>query len=47
MMRIDWYDPAREDLDDLVLYISKDSPLLRPAFRRAYLTRHTATERFP
>ncbi len=25
MMRVEWSDPAREDLDDLVRYISKDS----------------------
>ncbi len=47
MMRIDWTDPAREDLDDLVRYISKDSPYYARLFAERILRATRRLTDFP
>lgn len=47
MMRVEWSEPAREDLDDLVRYISKDSAYYARLFAERILLTTRRLKDFP
>lgn len=47
MMRVEWSEPAREDLDDLVRYISKDSAYYARLFAERILHATRRLRDFP
>lgn len=46
-MRVDWSDPARDDLDDLVGYISRDSAFYAQAFAKRVVQATRRLRDFP
>jgi plasmid stabilization system protein ParE len=47
MMRVEWSDFAREDLDDLVRYISRDSPFYARRFGEKVVLATRRLREFP
>lgn len=47
MMRVEWSDPAHDDLDDLVRYISKDSAYYARLFAERILLATRRLRDFP
>jgi hypothetical protein len=47
MTRVEWSKPAREDLDDLVRYIGRDSTLNARLFSERILSPRVGSRTFP